>query len=80
MTSTAMCLVLPQNLILVIAFCMNSLHSAVPSFLLISGTCVAYFTVLMLVGKGKKSGKEMVQFASAGLFIIFKDSGLVKYC
>lgn len=31
----------------------NSLHSAVPALLLISGTCAAYFTVLLLVEKGK---------------------------
>lgn len=65
---------------MVVAFFMNSLHSAVLSFLLISVTCVACFTDLLLVEKGKNLEGKWFNLLLLGCLSFSQDSSLVVAC
>lgn len=67
-------------LLWVFAFFMNSLHSAVPSFLLISGTCVAYFTVLLVVEKEKNLERKWFNLLLLGCLLFSQGSSLLVDC
>lgn len=69
-----------RYLVWVVAFFMNSLHSAVLSFLLIFVTCVACFTDLLLVEKGKNLEGKWFNLLLLGCLSFSQDSSLVVAC